>query len=101
VHPGRCCARRRSLHPRLAISPASCARAAAGRTRLFLQLIDFLRIRRRPIQRGISGSSEDHGRDARRIGSSARRGEVRARPRRLDGAALADVLSARELERNR
>ncbi len=82
-------------------------RASGGRTRVFIQLIDFLRIRRRP-------EPSRFFRDFLRIDahhrarldelcpdeaiSEAPEAEVRARLASLDEAALARVLRARELE---
>jgi dimethylglycine catabolism A len=80
---------------------ASAVRAASGgRTRLFIQLIDFLAIRRRPEPSKYFARflaiTENHRRalDAADLPED----QVRARLAALDEAALADVLSARELE---
>jgi 2,4-dienoyl-CoA reductase-like NADH-dependent reductase (Old Yellow Enzyme family) len=74
-------------------------RASDGHTRLFIQLIDFLRIRRRPepakyFERFLQIT--DAHREA--LGRDASDAEIRARLVALPEAELAEVLSARELE---
>ncbi|MEJ7735270.1 MAG: NADH:flavin oxidoreductase [Polyangiaceae bacterium] len=81
--------------------------ASGGRTRLFIQLIDFLRIRRRP-ERGAYLSRFLAVGDGHRARLAALRddprwtdadeGAVRAELARLDDEALEQVLDARELE---
>src|ERR1700729_1966837 len=74
--------------------------ASGGRTRLFIQLIDFLAIRRRPQPSKyfarFLGITESHRRalDA----ADWPEDELRVRLAALDEAALADVLTAREME---
>lgn len=75
-------------------------RASAGETRLFIQLIDFLSIRRRPdphkfFERFLPITHE-HRRALDMPGASD--SELRARLAALEPSELADVLSARELE---
>ncbi len=75
-------------------------RASAGETRLFIQLIDFLSIRRRPeaqkyFERFLTITPQ-HRRALDM--ADATDGEVRARLAALDAGELADVLGARELE---
>jgi 2,4-dienoyl-CoA reductase-like NADH-dependent reductase (Old Yellow Enzyme family) len=74
--------------------------ASSGRTRLFVQLIDFLPIRRRPPREVYLGrylAIGDHHRH--RLGvPEATDDEVRARLLALSDDALVDVLSARERE---
>jgi dimethylglycine catabolism A len=74
--------------------------ASAGETRLFIQLIDFLSIRRRPdprkfFERFLS-ITQEHRRALEMPQASD--GEIRARLATLDMQQLANVLSARELE---
>jgi dimethylglycine catabolism A len=75
-------------------------RASGGETRLYIQLIDFLSVRRRPdpqrfFARFLSITPAHRG----ALGmSQASEGAVRERLAGLDSAALAEVLSARELE---
>ncbi len=74
--------------------------ASGGRTRLFIQLIDFLQIRRRPdpakfLDRFLT-ITDDHRRALDMAGADE--DVVRARLDRLDDAALRPVLSAREYE---
>ena len=76
------------------------ARASRGRTRLFIQLIDFLAIRRRPepgkfLQRYLHIT--DRHRDVLGM-ATARDEEVRTRLLSLGDGELAGVLSAPELE---
>ncbi len=71
--------------------------ASEGATRVFVQLIDFLAIKRRPprdkfIERFLVVD------DALRARLDTREADVRAHLVALDDAALAKVLSARELE---
>lgn len=72
-------------------------RASGGRTRLFVQLIDFLRIRRRPERDKFFAKilSVTDGHRARVPGSDD---EVRAALAAMDDATLATVLDPRELE---
>ncbi len=75
-------------------------RASAGQTRLLIQIIDFLAVRRRPersrfIERYLQ-ITDDHRRALAMPDASAQL--VRARLADLDEAALADVLTAEELE---
>ena len=75
-------------------------RASRGRTRLFLQLIDFLTIRRRPardvfLKRHLK-ITDRHGELTGLPGASEV--DIRARLLAMDDAALAAVLSDRELE---
>jgi len=72
--------------------------ASGGQTRLFLQIIDFLRIRRRPPRDAFLGRHLAIT-DAHRAASGrATDDEVRAWLSGLDGDALAAVLTPRELE---
>jgi len=75
-------------------------RASAGETRLFIQLIDFLAIRRRPesrkfFERFLTITPEHRQALAMPEASDA---EIRARLAALDAGELASVLSLRELE---
>jgi 2,4-dienoyl-CoA reductase-like NADH-dependent reductase (Old Yellow Enzyme family) len=75
-------------------------RTSAGETRLFIQLIDFLSIRRRPeaqkyFERFLAITPQ-HRRALNMPDSTE--DEVRARLAALDSTELADVLGARELE---
>jgi 2,4-dienoyl-CoA reductase-like NADH-dependent reductase (Old Yellow Enzyme family) len=75
-------------------------RASAGRTRLFIQIIDFLTIRRRPekekyLRRYLTVT--DRHREALR-GAASTDDEVREALLALPDEALAGVLTARELE---
>jgi 2,4-dienoyl-CoA reductase-like NADH-dependent reductase (Old Yellow Enzyme family) len=75
-------------------------RASGGRTRLFIQLIDFLSIRRRPDRvrylQEFLAITPDHG---RRLGlEDAAESEIRDRLTALGEADLAEVLTVRELE---
>lgn len=80
--------------------------ASGGRTRLLIQLIDFLRIRRRPPRerylREFLQVSERHRRRLARLRGThllhASEAELRGELLALGGEALAKVLSARELE---
>ena len=98
----------RSLHRRACASSSTrCARRRSGETLLFIQLIDFLAIRRRPAARqvlralprarrdAIATRSPRAGDDA---GATCRDDELRARARGARRRELADVLDARELE---
>jgi 2,4-dienoyl-CoA reductase-like NADH-dependent reductase (Old Yellow Enzyme family) len=75
-------------------------RASGGETRLYIQLIDFLSVRRRPdpqrfFERFLAITPEHH----RALGmAEASEGAVRERLAQLDPAALAEALSASELE---
>jgi 2,4-dienoyl-CoA reductase-like NADH-dependent reductase (Old Yellow Enzyme family) len=73
-------------------------RASGGRTRLFIQIIDFLAIRRRPepakfFERFLT-LTDDH----RRAVGEGSEGEVRARLFALGEAGWREALSAREYE---
>lgn len=86
--------------PGLARLVAGVRRASSGRTRVFLQLIDFLTIRRRPprevfLQRYLSITPRHR---ALLDLDGAPDEEVRARLAALSDADLAGVLTARELE---
>ena len=75
-------------------------RASAGETRLFIQLIDFLSIRRRPdpgkfFERFLSITAA-HRRALDMPNASD--ADIRARLAALDGSELAGVLTVRELE---
>jgi dimethylglycine catabolism A len=75
-------------------------RASRGRTRLLIQLIDFLTIRRRPerqkyLERFLRITSSHRERLALEGASEA---QVRARLLALDDAALREILELRELE---
>ncbi len=76
------------------------ARASGGHTRLFIQIIDFLAIRRRPSRDRYLGEflriTEDHRDRLDAAGWSEER--IRARLAGLDDTALAAILSPRELE---
>ncbi len=75
-------------------------RASGGKTRLFIQLIDFLTIRRRPAPDAYFGKYlkiTDRHRDALEL-AGADDAIVRERLLRLDGDGLEAVLDARELE---
>lgn len=82
-------------------SLADCVRRASeGQTRLFLQLIDFLAIRRRPDRKRYFDcflKVNDTHRGLLDM-DDASDAQVRARLMSLDDAALAGILSARELE---
>ena len=85
--------------PGLARLAARATRASRGRTRLFLQLIDFLTIRRRPardvyLQRYLAITPRHR---ALTKLEHAPESDVRAHLSSLDDAALGRVLSAREL----
>jgi 2,4-dienoyl-CoA reductase-like NADH-dependent reductase (Old Yellow Enzyme family) len=74
--------------------------ASGGETRLFIQLIDFLSIRRRPdprkfFERFLAVTAEHRLGLAMPDASDA---DVRARLAALDASELANVLTARELE---
>ena len=93
--------------PGLAELTARVRERSAGRTRLFIQLIDFLRIRRRPPRDRFFAQflaiTREHGeRLARELGddalATADEATVRARSASLDEGALERVLTARELE---
>jgi 2,4-dienoyl-CoA reductase-like NADH-dependent reductase (Old Yellow Enzyme family) len=75
-------------------------RASAGETRLFIQLIDFLSIRRRPEPRKFFERflvvTAEHRRALDMWEASD--AEVRTRLAALDASELANVLGARELE---
>ena len=77
-------------------------RASGGRTRLLLQIIDFLTIRRRPEPRTYFErylQIEDRHREAVGLGGECSSDdEVRARLAALDEETLEEVLSERELE---
>ena len=74
--------------------------ASAGETRLFIQLIDFLSIRRRPeAQKYFARFLALTPQHRQALGMpDAPDAEVRARLAALESSELADVLSARELE---
>ena len=73
-------------------------RASAGRTRLFIQLIDFLAIRRRPDAKKFFDRflviTDRH----RAAFPGLADAEIRSRLAAMPKDALADVLTARELE---
>lgn len=80
---------------------------SGGRTRLFVQLIDFLRIRRRPTKERYFGAflalRDVHRRSLARLAGEPRleeasEAEVRSRLLGLDEALLPEVLDERELE---
>ena len=74
--------------------------ASGGETRLYIQIIDFLSIRRRPQPAKFLGQHlrlTDRHRAALAM-SDADDAQLRARLLQLDEAALAQVLDARELE---
>ena len=80
---------------------------SGGRTRLFIQLIDFLRIRRRPereryLREFLALTGEHRARLGARLGdarwATAPEGDVRAALIGLDDDGLAAVLDRRELE---
>lgn len=80
---------------------------SGGRTRVFIQLIDFLRIRKRPdkqkyLERFLGISGVHRGRLAERRGDArwlhAPEAEVRAELGRLDDELLDAILDRRELE---
>ena len=75
-------------------------RASGGETRLYIQLIDFLSVRRRPDpQRFFARFLAITPEHRRALGmAEASEGAVRERLARLDPPALAEVLSASELE---
>lgn len=77
-------------------------RASRGRTRLFIQLIDFLAIRRRPTREKYFGShlavTAAHREALGPAWAAAPEAAVRAHLATLDEAALARVLAPRELE---
>jgi dimethylglycine catabolism A len=75
-------------------------RASGGETRLYIQLIDFLSVRRRPDpQRFFARFLAITPEHRRELGmAQASEDAVRERLARLDPAALAEVLSASELE---
>jgi 2,4-dienoyl-CoA reductase-like NADH-dependent reductase (Old Yellow Enzyme family) len=74
--------------------------ASGGETRLFIQIIDFLAIRRRPKPDAFLERFLEIGDHHRRALSMEQADEaaVRARLKELDEAELAAVLTARELE---
>jgi 2,4-dienoyl-CoA reductase-like NADH-dependent reductase (Old Yellow Enzyme family) len=74
--------------------------ASGGETRLLIQLIDFLTIRRRPDpRRFLQQFLAITPRHRERLGlPDAADDEIRSRLATLDGAALEDVLTSRELE---
>lgn len=86
--------------PGLATLVEAVKRASGGETRLFIQLIDFLAIRRRPepekyFQRFLRVTDAHR----RALGmETAPESDVRARLAALPAAELAQVLDARELE---
>jgi 2,4-dienoyl-CoA reductase-like NADH-dependent reductase (Old Yellow Enzyme family) len=80
---------------------------SGGRTRLFIQIIDFLRIRRRPERESFLGRflpiTDLHRQNLARERDDARwasatEAEIRAQLLALDGEALGRVLHRRELE---
>jgi len=80
-------------------------RASEGRTRLFIQIIDFLRIRRRPPRdrflRSFLTVTPAHRRalvERGRVAADVGEEQLRDALVSLDDEALADVLSERELE---
>jgi 2,4-dienoyl-CoA reductase-like NADH-dependent reductase (Old Yellow Enzyme family) len=73
-------------------------RRSGGRTRLFVQLIDFLRIRRRPSREKFLGSILVLGDRHRAALGDLPEPELRARLLSMDDEALAQVLDRRELE---
>ena len=74
--------------------------ASGGRTRLFIQLIDFLAIRRRPDPaRYFTEFLEVTDRHRAALGAGSwPEARIRARLAELDAAALEEVLDARELD---
>ena len=76
------------------------ARASGGHTRLLIQIIDFLAIRRRPRRERFLGEflriTDDHRARLDAAGWTEQR--IRARLAELDDAALAEILSPREME---
>lgn len=74
--------------------------ASGGRTRLFIQLIDFLAIRRRPDPaRYFTEFLEVTDRHRAALGAESwPEARIRARLAELDAAALEEVLDARELD---
>lgn len=75
--------------------------ASEGQTRLFIQLIDFLSIRRRPDPRKFLErflAIGPHHREALGLASTVDEDTVRARLLQLDETALAATLTERELE---
>ena len=74
--------------------------ASGGRTRLFIQLIDFLAIRRRPDPaRYFTEFLEVTDRHRAALGAGSwPEARIRARLAALDAAALEEVLDARELD---
>ena len=74
--------------------------ASGGRTRLFIQLIDFLAIRRRPDPaRYFAEFLEVTDRHRAALGAGSwPEARIRARLAELDAAALEEVLDARELD---
>ena len=86
--------------PGLAELVARVRAASGGHTRLFIQLIDFLSVRRRPAPETFFGrylTITDRHRE--RLGAADwPEDKVRAHLAALDADALADVLDARELE---
>lgn len=84
--------------PGLARLVETVRRASGGRTRLLIQIIDFLTIRRRPEpERFFERYLEITDRHRRAVGSSDE-AEVRSALAEMDDAALAAVLDERELE---
>ena len=74
--------------------------ASGGETKLFIQLIDFLAIKRRPDPARFFArflEITDHHREALGVGDLAEE-DVRAQLAALSNEALAKILSARELE---
>ena len=74
-------------------------RASAGRTKLFIQIIDFLTIRRRPEpERFFRRYLEINDRHREAVGRGLSDDEVREALLALPDEALGEVLTARELE---
>ena len=85
--------------PGLAKLAAAVRRASGGRTRLFIQVIDFLAVRRRPTPEKFFGrylEITDRHRDA--LGRELSDDEIRRALLGMPGAELEEVLTARELE---
>ena len=85
--------------PGLADLVGAVRRASGGRTRLFIQIIDFLTIRRRPERetfvRRYLRLTDDH---RRAVGADLSDDEVRERLEAMPDEALRAVLAPRELE---
>ncbi len=85
--------------PGLAELVATVRRASGGRTRLFIQVIDFLAVRRRPEPAKYFGRYlEITDRHRRALGADLADDEIRRRLLELPPERLAEVLDERELE---